>query len=116
MNSASEERWRTTRGPQRSSDQHQNPNYFRQSNQQRQLSSGGGGGPLQRGSHSSTQESTAMSGNAWVNNNRSNREAQHGPPQEHTPVNGFDAQDARDALKKGSFPNQVTPQDPDLIC
>ncbi|KAL8734192.1 MAG: hypothetical protein Q9166_001678 [cf. Caloplaca sp. 2 TL-2023] len=42
-----------------------------------------------------------MSGNAWANNDRGNRDApSHGPAQEHhVPVNGFNAQEARDALR-----------------
>ncbi|KAL8848443.1 MAG: hypothetical protein Q9221_006550 [Calogaya cf. arnoldii] len=45
-----------------------------------------------------------MSGNAWANNDRSNREAPpQGPAQEqHVPVNGFNAQEARDTLRTGT--------------
>lgn len=40
-----------------------------------------------------------MSGNAWTMNNRRSRD---GPTHEqHTPVKGFNAQEIRDALKKG---------------
>ncbi|KAI4187911.1 MAG: hypothetical protein LQ348_004003 [Seirophora lacunosa] len=44
-----------------------------------------------------------MAGNAWVNNDRGNREAsQPGPAQEqHVSVNGFNAQDARNVLRNG---------------
>lgn len=44
-----------------------------------------------------------MSGNAWVPNERGNRDgAQHGRPQDqHTPVRGFNAQEAKDTLRKG---------------
>ena len=44
-----------------------------------------------------------MSGNAWVPNERGNRDgAQYGPPQDqHTPVRGFNVQETKDTLRKG---------------
>lgn len=46
---------------------------------------------------------TPTSGNAWVPNERGNRDGtQSGPPQDqHTPVRGFNAQETKDALRKG---------------
>lgn len=79
--------------------ENQNPNQSRQSNQQRQTSRGAVVPPRAAG-----PDLTSMSGNAWANNDRANREApQQGPAQEqHVPVNGFNAQDARNILKNGS--------------
>ncbi|KAL8971823.1 MAG: hypothetical protein Q9183_000868 [Haloplaca sp. 2 TL-2023] len=95
MSSAGDDRWQTVRGQ-----QSQHPN---QSRQQGQGSSRGGGigGQPQRARNSSVQGLTAMSGNAWVTNDRASRDPmQHAPAQEqHVALNGFNAQDARDSLK-----------------
>ncbi|MCJ1298577.1 hypothetical protein MMC08_001367 [Hypocenomyce scalaris] len=52
-----------------------------------------------------------MSGNAWAPNERGNRDSAHyGPPQDqHMPVRGFNAQDTKEALKKGF--NSLTPEE-----
>ncbi|KAI4191258.1 MAG: hypothetical protein L6R41_000185 [Letrouitia leprolyta] len=42
-----------------------------------------------------------MSGNAWVNNDRGSREALQPAQEHHVPVNGFNSQEARNALKDG---------------
>lgn len=53
---------------------------------------------------------TPTSGNAWVPNERGNRDGtQSGPPQDqHTPVRGFKA---KDALKKGLLTLSDAPLD-----
>lgn len=83
-------RWRTSRAQQNAPDQNQNPVQHRLSNHQKQAGRGG---------------LSDMAGNAWVNNDRGNREAsQPGPAQEqHVSVNGFNAQDARNVLRNGLF-------------
>ncbi|KAI4173032.1 MAG: hypothetical protein LQ343_003142 [Gyalolechia ehrenbergii] len=104
MSSASEERWRTSRGQQKSSDQNQNPNHSRQFNQQRGTFSreGGGSGQPQHDLVSGNQATRTMSGNVWVNNDRGSREAPRPAQEHHVPVNGFNAQEARNTLKNGS--------------
>ncbi|KAL8754151.1 MAG: hypothetical protein Q9199_004539 [Rusavskia elegans] len=106
MSGAGEERWRT-RGHQ-SNLENQNPNQHRQNNQQRQRPSREGdiGNQHQGTAKSGTQGLATMSGNAWANNDRSNREApSQGPAQEqHVPVNGFNAQEARDTLRMAFGP------------
>ncbi|KAL8677959.1 MAG: hypothetical protein Q9186_005657 [Xanthomendoza sp. 1 TL-2023] len=104
MSGAGEERWRS-RGQQNTLDQNQNPNQHRQNTQQRQQASrdSGIGGQHQRAPDSAGQGITTMPGNAWANNDRGNREALHRPAQEqHVPVNRFNAQESRDALKTGA--------------
>lgn len=93
-------RWRNSRGQQSTPDQNQNPNQPRHPTQ-RQTGRGSVVSPRTAG-----PDLTTMSGNAWINNDRGNREAaQQGPAQEqHVPVNGFNAQDARNILKIGLFP------------
>lgn len=95
-------RWPNARS-QQSVLENQNPNQSRQSNQHRQTNTGAvvflrAAGP----------DLTSMSGNAWANNDRGSRETfQQGPSQEqHVPVNGFNAQDARNILKNGVCPSK----------
>ncbi|KAL8706757.1 MAG: hypothetical protein Q9201_000282 [Fulgogasparrea decipioides] len=104
MSAAGEERWRSLRGQQNNApDQNSNPNQARHHNQQRQSSSreSATGRKLQSALDPREQRFTAMSGNAWVNNDRSGRDApQYGPGQEqHVPLNGFNTQDVRDTLR-----------------
>lgn len=104
-------RWRTVQKQRNAQDQSQsqshnpNPHQSRQPNQHRPSSSRGSGvaGQPQRTRESGAQGFTTMSGNAW-NNDRGLREpSQYGPTQDqHVPVNGFNAADARDTLKNGS--------------
>lgn len=79
--------------------ENQNPNQSRQFNPQRQT---GRGAVVP--SRAAGPDLTSMSGNAWANNDRGNREApQQGPAQEqHVPVNGFNVQETRNVLKNGS--------------
>ncbi|KAA6412989.1 MAG: hypothetical protein FRX48_02732 [Lasallia pustulata] len=86
MSGSGEERWRTARGTNSPSSQNQSQN--------RQQP-----GPQPRSDPSS---------NAWVPNERGNRDGtQSGPPQDqHTPVRGFKA---KDALKKGY--SSLTPEE-----
>ncbi|KAL8996444.1 MAG: hypothetical protein Q9169_004038 [Polycauliona sp. 2 TL-2023] len=106
MSGAGEERWRT-RGHQ-SGFENQNLNQHRRSSQQGQTPAREAeiGGQHQRTHKSGTQGLTAMPGNAWANSSeRSNRDALgQGPAREqHVPVNGFNAQEARDILRLGMF-------------
>ena len=97
-------RWRT-RGHQ-STLENQNPNQHRQNHQQRQtpLREGGFGSQHQRTAKTGTPGLTTMSGNAWANNSdRANQGVpSRGPvPDQHVPVNNFNAQEARDMLRIG---------------
>ncbi|KAL9586320.1 MAG: hypothetical protein Q9212_000988 [Teloschistes hypoglaucus] len=110
MSNTGDERWRTVQKQRNAQDQSQsqsqppNPHQSRQPNQHRPSSSRDNGvaGQSQRTRDSGTQGFTTMSGNAW-NNDRGLRESsQYGPTQDqHVPVNGFNAADARDTLKNG---------------
>ncbi|KAL8654735.1 MAG: hypothetical protein Q9210_001318 [Variospora velana] len=59
-----------------------------------------------------------MAGNAWVNNDRGNREVpQQVPAQDqHVSVNGFNAQDARNFLKNGLLTLTFCAEDAPLTC
>lgn len=99
--------WRTARGTSSPSAQNQNQNQNRQQSGPQSRSnppserSTGLASPMRQTVRGSGL--TGVSGNAWVPNERVNRDgAQYGPPQDqHTPVRGFNAQETKDALKKG---------------
>ncbi|KAA6415560.1 MAG: hypothetical protein FRX48_00276 [Lasallia pustulata] len=88
MSGSGEERWRTARGTSSPSSQNQNQNRQHPGSQSR-----------------------SNPGNAWVPNERGNRDgAQYGPPQDqHTPVRGFNVQEAKDTLRKGY--SNLTPEE-----
>ena len=75
----------------------------RPSNQQRKQSASydhsSGDQPNTKLSLGKEQGMTAVSGNVWATNDRGS-----GPPHEkHTSVNGFNAHETRDALRKGKL-------------
>ncbi|KAL9035596.1 MAG: hypothetical protein Q9214_006504 [Letrouitia sp. 1 TL-2023] len=97
---------RNSRGQQYSANQNQNlnQNLSRQTNQQRQAPFRERGAiNLSRTQDVGGQALTAMSGNAWVNNDRNRESSQHGSSQEQQiPIRGFNAQEMREALRKAN--------------
>ncbi|KAL9610693.1 MAG: hypothetical protein Q9167_004608 [Letrouitia subvulpina] len=103
--------------PNQNQNQNQNLSQSRQTNQQRQTPFRERGAiNLSRSQDVGGQALTAMSGNAWINNDRNREGSQHGSSQEQqVPIKGFNAQEMREALRKGD----PTPDDRpcfNLIC
>ncbi|KAI4217215.1 MAG: hypothetical protein LQ351_000524 [Letrouitia transgressa] len=108
---------RNSRGQQSPANQSQNQSQSRQTNQQRQAPFRERGAiNLSRTQDVGGQALTAMSGNAWVNNDRNRENPQHGSSQEQqVPIRGFNAQEMREALRKGdSAPKLLMVPQPDL--
>ncbi|KAI4156861.1 MAG: hypothetical protein L6R39_000951 [Caloplaca ligustica] len=100
MSAHGDERWRTPRGQQSASDQNHNPNQSRPFKPLRDISHGSV--PSRNALDPGGPGLTIMSGNAF-NNDQGDREASHqaSAQEQSTPVNAFNAQEARKMLKNG---------------